>query len=103
VATYELIPSAKRDLRILQDYFLREGGLRSARRLTTEIVTALRLLAKNPEIGHIREDLAGDLDLRFLPVRDILIVYPPRFRPLTIVMIVRGHRDVAALLRARYS
>ncbi len=103
MADYELIPGAKRDLRQLQDYFRREGGARAARKLTAEIVGAFRLLAKNPEIGHIREDLAGDLDLRFLPVRDILIVYLPRFRPFTIVMIVRGNRDVAALLRARYS
>jgi antitoxin ParD1/3/4/toxin ParE1/3/4 len=62
---------------------------------------AFQLIARNPNIGHVRGDLAGERKLLFWPVRDYLIVYRPSRKPLAVAMIVHGKRDVAALIEAR--
>jgi plasmid stabilization system protein ParE len=98
---FVLSPSAQRDFRELRRYFRLEGGLRASRRITLEMTAAFELLAKNPRLGHIREDLAGGRSLLFWPVRDYLVVYRPGIVPLAIAMIVRGNRDVAFLLASR--
>lgn len=59
--------------------------------------TAMQRLAQMPGIGHVREDLA-DETLRFLPVRSYLIIYRPDARPIQIVRVVSGYRDIAELL-----
>ena len=57
----------------------------------------MQLLAENPMIGHIRQDLAGD-DVRFWPVFKYLIVYHPETKPLQVVRVLHGRRDLKALL-----
>lgn len=56
------------------------------------------MLARNPELGHIRRDLTSKL-VRFWPVYSYLIIYDPATQPLEIVRILSGYRDVAALLK----
>jgi antitoxin ParD1/3/4/toxin ParE1/3/4 len=57
----------------------------------------MRKLARTPGIGHFREDLA-DRRQRFFLVYSYLIVYRPETKPLHIVRVVHGARDVQALL-----
>ena len=54
------------DLREIRDYIAKESP-ESARRLKVRFVEAFRLLAKHPELGHVREDLPVPA-LRFWPV-----------------------------------
>lgn len=54
-------------------------------------------LAGMPEMGHVREDLA-QASLRFWPVYSYLIVYLPESRPLQILRVLHGARDVRSLL-----
>ncbi len=55
-------------------------------------------LAKNPGIGHMREELA-DKRHRFLLVYSYLIVYRSDAKPLQIIRILHAARDLQSILR----
>lgn len=57
---YSLTPSAQGDLRGIRRYYRREAGYGIARQMNAEFVSSFRRIARNPGIGHKREDLAGD-------------------------------------------
>jgi antitoxin ParD1/3/4/toxin ParE1/3/4 len=57
----------------------------------------MRKLARIPGMGHSREDLA-DESLRFWPVYSYLIIYRPESRPLEVVRVLHGSRDVRRIL-----
>jgi toxin ParE1/3/4 len=86
------------DLREIRDYIAKESP-ESARRLMVRFVGAFRLLANHPELGHLREDLQRP-SLRFWPVGSYLIVYLGE-KPIEIVAIVHGARDVPSLVNRR--
>lgn len=58
------------------------------------------LLAGSQGAGHRRADLTGS-DVRFFPVYSYLIVYRPETKPLQVVAILHGSREVARLLSKR--
>ena len=72
-----------------------------ARRILGEFVAAFRFLSRNPGAGHRRADLCGDRPVLFWPIRDYLILYRPGSEPLQILTIVRGSRDIPAIIDAR--
>ena len=55
------------------------------------------MLAANPGLGHLRRDLTSK-PVRFWPVYSYLVIYDPAARPLEVVCILSGYRDVAAML-----
>ena len=55
-------------------------------------------LAERPGLGHSREDLTNR-PLRFWSVFSYLVVYDPESRPLTIIAVLHGARDVEKLLK----
>jgi antitoxin ParD1/3/4 len=57
----------------------------------------MQFLADNPGIGHVRRDLT-DADVRFWPVFKYLVIYRPNTKPLEIIRILHGRRDVKRLL-----
>jgi plasmid stabilization system protein ParE len=57
---YFLAPAGRRGLAAIREYQIEVGGIRVTRRLIVDFVNAFRLLAKNPGLGHRREDLAED-------------------------------------------
>jgi plasmid stabilization system protein ParE len=61
---------------------------------------AVGKLAESPDIGHTREDLT-DRPVKFWAVYSYLIVYDPASRPLTIVAVLHGARDVERLLKQK--
>ena len=50
-------------------------------------------------MGHKREELAEDRPVLFWPVRDYLVIYRRIHKPIEIVRVVRGSRDISALFR----
>jgi len=98
VPRFVLSPEAREDLRQLRDYLGGEGGRQLARYVLQTIEAAFRLLAAHPEAGHNRRDLTP-LPVKFWSVFSYLIVYDPTARPLAIVRVLHGHRDVGAILR----
>jgi toxin ParE1/3/4 len=101
MSRYILARAAQEDLVAIRDYYLSEAGHRVARQMLVEFTTAFQAIARTPGIGHLRQDLAGELPVLFWPMRDYLIVYRAATKPLEIVTIVRGSRDVAVILRRR--
>jgi plasmid stabilization system protein ParE len=96
VARFVLSPEASDDLREIRDYIARDSTS-AARRVLADLRVAMRRLAEMPEIGHVRQDLA-DEPLRFWPVYSYLIIYRPDSRPLEVVRVLSGYRDIAELL-----
>jgi len=88
-------------MRSIRRYYRREAGYGIARQMNAEFVSAFRAIARNPGIGHKRQDLAGDRAILFWPMRDFLILYRATRTPVLILMVLRGSRDIAQLIRAR--
>jgi len=63
----------------------------------TNYLKASGAVAKNPGIGHYRTDLA-DEPLRFWRIRNYLIIYRSEAKPIQIVRVLHGARDVQAIL-----
>jgi toxin ParE1/3/4 len=97
VARYFLSPEAKEDLRDIRAYLVSQGGNRLAKHVLQEIRAAFRLLASHPDAGHRRQDLTS-LPVKFWPVFSYLVVYDPVARPIAIVRVLHGRRDVETIL-----
>ena len=70
----------------------------AAVRVRHALYDAVGKLAERPGIGHTRPDLT-DRQLKFWSVYSYLVVYDPASRPLTIVAVLHGARDVERLLK----
>lgn len=93
---FVLTPSAKRDLNNIWDY-LADDSIVAADRVLDALENAIAKLAKNPGLGHWREDLA-DQRHRFFSVYSYLIVYRHNAKPLQIVRVLHAARDVRRIL-----
>ncbi|HEY7118340.1 MAG TPA: type II toxin-antitoxin system RelE/ParE family toxin [Tepidisphaeraceae bacterium] len=87
---------ARLDLLNIWNY-IAERNFDAADKVRDELYDAFGRLADMPGLGHTREDLA-DKRHRFWSVPPDVIMYRPETRPLQIVMIVHGARDLRALL-----
>ncbi len=79
------------------DTYIAEKNPEAASRLVDEFFEAFAKLARRPELGHVRRDLTT-LPVRFWPLRSFLIIYDPGARPLMIVRVLSGYRDIVDLL-----
>ena len=93
---YVLTAAARADLSELAE-FIRQDSPGAARRVVESLRDAMANLARMPEMGHVREDLALT-PLRFWPVFSYLIIYRPESHPLQVLRILHGARDVRSLL-----
>lgn len=99
---YLLTTDAQEDLAEIKAYLVQKGGKRLARYVLGQIREALRLLGRTPEAGHRREDLT-DASLKFWTVFSYLVVYDPAKRPIVILNIIHGSRDMLSILRENRS
>ena len=96
---YRFTPHAVDDLFEIWIYSACDN-IEAANRVEDAIYKACHLLAEGPHRGKIREDLTK-LPLRFWTVQSFpnyIIVYDPATRPLQIIRILHGSRDVLAIL-----
>ena len=61
------------------------------------IKDAIVFLGDTPGAGHLREDLTDDA-LKFWSVYSYLVIYDPATRPIEIMRVIHGSREVSALL-----
>ena len=99
---YILSPEAANDLIGIWQYIKQQSNLEVADRVESVIRERIVFLARHPNAGHWRKDLT-DVTVRFFSVYSYLIVYLPESKPLQIVAIVHGRRDVADVLKNRPS
>ena len=96
---YQLTRAADEDVDEIWNYVAEASGPKAADRLEVALHHAMKRLARAPGIGHLRSDLAAE-PLRFHPVKGILIVYLPNTRPLRVLRVLSGARDIGAILEA---
>lgn len=94
---FALTRAAERDLDQIRMHLLQQAGPRVARLALKEIRNALSLVAAQPGIGHLHEDLTP-LPVKFWLVYSYLIIYKPETKPLQILRILHGMRDVGDIL-----
>ena len=97
---FVLAPEAARDLVNIWRYIRKRTSITAADRIEDEIRERILFLARNPGAGHWRKDLTSE-PLRFLAIYSYLIVYWPDSKPLQVVAILHGNRDVDQLLADR--
>lgn len=94
---YRLTPHARQEMLDMGD-FVAESSVDAALKIYDALEEAFALLAQNPAIGHLREDLT-DRPVKFWPVFSYYVIYDPASsNPLEILSVVHGARDVARLL-----
>lgn len=95
---FRISARAERDLNEIWDYVYElSGSATIARNLLESIVRRFPMLARHPHIGRARdEDLR--LGLRTFPVGVYIIVYRVEADDVVVLLVVRGDRDIAALL-----
>jgi antitoxin ParD1/3/4 len=97
---YILAPQAARDLVDIWRYIQQESSRETADRVESVIRSKFVYLAEFPNGGHWRRDLTLAA-VRFFSVYSYLIVYRPDTKPLQIVAILHGRRDVEKILPER--
>jgi len=95
VRRFVLSEAAAGDLRDIYAYIAADDPV-AARRVLEDIRIAMQRLADHPGLGHLRDDLADEA-LRVWTVHSYLVVYRPDARPLQVVRVLSGYRDIAVL------
>ena len=94
---YVLTPEAQAHVDEIGAY-IAQDSVDAALKIYDALEEAFGLLAEQPGLGHSRQDLT-DRPLRFWGVYSYLVVYDPESRPLTIIAVLHGARDVEKLLK----
>ena len=92
---YQLTPEAQQDLLGIADYFSSEAGPSRAASVISELRSAFRGLGQMPGKGHFRLELL-DERYRFWRVYSYLVVYRWETRPIQIIAVIHGARDLEA-------
>ncbi len=95
MSRYRLTRRARTDLLQIWNY-IAEHNIDAADRLREEFRSAFNRVADMPNLGHTREEIL-DATYRFWRVRSYLIVYRPDAKPLQVIRIIHGARDLKSL------
>jgi len=100
MSRYQFTPEAADDLSEIWSFIAREN-LQAADRVETAVFEACDLLAGSPLAGQARKDLTS-LPVRFWvvhPYPNYLVVYDPEAKPVRIIRILHGARDLPSVLK----
>jgi plasmid stabilization system protein ParE len=98
VESYRITPKASVELLRFVEYVARESGPERAAAVLDDLLRAAEKLGRHPDIGHLRTDLT-DEPVRFWAVHGCLLIYRSEVRPIELIHVVSGSRDVEAILR----
>jgi plasmid stabilization system protein ParE len=99
VTRYVLSVDADLDLDDIWEYIARDN-IDAADRWIARLFDAFEALGRTPGMGHTREDLTAH-PVRFWAVGAYLVIYRAERRPIEIVAVTQGSRDIPAFLRRR--
>jgi plasmid stabilization system protein ParE len=97
---YLIAPEAALDLVRIWRFIKKRSSLEMADHVESVIREKIVFLAGNPNAGHWRKNLTNQ-PVRFFPVYSYLIVYRPEAKPLQVVAVLHGRRDIERLLKSR--
>ena len=96
---FVLTPEAKSDVRdILLD--VAEDSPETAERIRTEFYAELQTLGRSPGIGHYHDELLGR-KYRFWNFYKYVIAYAWEAKPIQVISVVHGARDLAVFFSLR--
>jgi plasmid stabilization system protein ParE len=98
-APFQLTPRALSDIGDIWDY-IGEDNVDAANRVESAIFSACESLARHPLLGSKRSEITP-LPVRFWTVArfpNFIVVYRPDTRPLQVIAVLHGKRDLKALL-----
>jgi plasmid stabilization system protein ParE len=101
VTQYILSEDAALDLDGIWE-FIAEDSIDAADRWIGKLFDAFDAIGDAPGIGHRREDLTA-YPVLFWPLGAYLIIYRATSRPVEIVAVTQGARDIPAFLQRRFS
>jgi len=93
MAGLRLIPEAEDDVLAIRDYLALQSE-DAWPRVWDALQRAFERIGASPGIGHSRPDLT-DRPYRFLPVFKYVVVYDDSLRPVPILAVLHGARDLA--------
>jgi plasmid stabilization system protein ParE len=96
---YQFTPRALNDLGDIWDY-IAEDSVDAANRVESAILAACDSLARHPLLGSKRSEITS-LPVRFWTVTrfpSFIVVYRPDTKPLQIIAVLHGKRNIKALL-----
>jgi plasmid stabilization system protein ParE len=96
---YVLSTGAELDLNEIWEYIALDN-IRAADRWIGKLFDVFETLARNPGIGHNREDLTA-YPILFWPLGAYLILYRDQQEFIEIVAVTQGARDIPSFLRQR--
>jgi plasmid stabilization system protein ParE len=96
---YVLSVGTELDLDEIWEYIAHDN-INTADRWIGKLFDAFEAIARNPGIGHTRQDLT-DYPVLFWPVGAYLILYRVQSGRIEIVAVTQGARDIPSFLRKR--
>lgn len=100
MSRYVVSPEAREDLKKISRFIAKERHApQGARRLCSIFLEQFRLLALQPLLGELREDLGEDV--RQWTVRDYAVFYESADNGVHILQVIHGARDIPAVFRHR--
>ena len=97
---FQLTEDAILDIDAIWLYLLNKESLEAAERIVTELFKGFYKLADMPNGGHRRADLTNRQVL-FYRIFSYLVIYEPGGKPLQILAILHGKRNVSRILKQR--
>jgi plasmid stabilization system protein ParE len=94
---FRLTPEARFDLLSIRQFIARDDSY-AADRMIKRFETAFQLLAQFPRNGHKRDNAHTSEPVLFWPLGSYVVVYQPEPKPVLIVRVFYGARDLDALL-----
>jgi plasmid stabilization system protein ParE len=99
MSRYQVSAEAQNDLFEIWQR-IAEDGVDLANRIEGELYRLFESLAEMPGQGHSRKDLTKRPVL-FFPLYSFLVVYQPDQKPIRIMAVLRGRRNVKRILKER--
>jgi toxin ParE1/3/4 len=98
-----LLEAAIRDIEAIYRYIRKFGNKRAAKDMIMNIREACNSLSKNPECGHIPDELSqiGQYEYRQIIVRKYRIIYQIAKPNIFVFGIIHGNRNIGEVLRQR--
>ena len=96
--TFRLTAEAAGDIANIFDS-IAQDSIDAAQRVGAEIYEEMKKLARNPRVGHKRQDLTSR-ELLFCAVYSYLIIYQPDTKPVNIIAVLHGRRNVKNPLKS---
>jgi antitoxin ParD1/3/4/toxin ParE1/3/4 len=93
---YRLTESAEADLNDILGFIAERDSIDRDLRVYEKFVEAFEALAASPGIGTRKPDLTDD-PVRWWPVFRFLVVYDAERKPIDVLRVIHGARDIARL------